>query len=820
MVQDSANPTQTAVLPTDLRRQCDPAVFDFATTADLEPLPALIGQQRALDAIRLAARISHQGFNLFVLGPEGSGRHTAVLQMLKSEAENRPTPPDWIYVFDFDNPDKPRALKLPEGTARPFQAAMQAMVDDLATDITALFESEEYQNRRRAIEQRFASRNDAAFQKLNEDAHTRGVAILRTPMGFTIAAIKGEEVIDPQTFAKQPESERAEIERKVADTSKDLERYLKSLPKLEKESRKAVAELNAKMAEQAVKDTLSDVLAAFGHIEVLKSHLQRVHTDLIENAELFLQKGSTGDNGPFPVARTKFHSDPSFHRYAVNVMVSSVTGSGHGAPIITEPFPTLANLTGRVEHISSMGTLMTDFTLIKPGALHRANGGFLVLDAARVLTEPFAWESLKRCLELQAIQIVSAAEMLSMMATTSLEPEPIPLDVRVVLVGSPMVHMLLVGLDPDFARLFKVGADFSDTMQRDDASVQLFARLIATVATRDHLRPVTRDGVAALIDVASRLAEDQEKLSLAVGALLNVLCEADYLAAEAGSATISAADIHAARKAAETRSDRVRQEMQQMMARGSILISTQGSKLGQINGLTVADYGTLAFGMPVRITARVRMGSGRVLDISREVKMGGPIHSKGVLILSSYLATHYALDVPLSLWASLVFEQTYGGVEGDSASLAELCALLSALAGLPLSQSLAVTGSINQMGEVQPIGGVNEKIEGFFDLCNSRGLTGKQGTIIPRQNVKTLMLRDDVVAAVAAGQFYIHAVSHVDEAMDILTGIPSGNRGSDGQFEDGTVNGNVEARLLDFATALRDFSKSDDTIDDGAFDEN
>lgn len=809
MAEPDKTDTGTTLSADHLRARCDPAVFSFETTSTLDPLPALIGQERALDAIRLAANIRHQGFNLFVLGPEGTGRHSAVLQMLQEEAASRPVPPDWIYVYDFENPDKPRAIEMPAGTARPLKKAMEAMVDDLATDITTLFESEEYQNRRRAIEQRFASRNETAFQKLGEDARARGVTILRTPMGFTIAATRGDEVINPEMFAKQSPAEREEIEKKVAETTKDLERYLKSLPKMEKENRKAVAELNAKMAEQAVADALEEVIDAFGHLVVIKGHLDVLRADLIRNAELFLQKGSTGDDGPFPVARTTFHTDPSFHRYSVNVMVSNGAEGATGAPIVTEPFPTLANLIGRVEHMSTMGTLVTDFTLIKPGALHRANGGFLVLDAARVLTEPFTWEALKRCLEMQAIQIVSAAEMLSLMATTSLEPEPIPLEVRVVLVGSPLLHMLLVALDPDFGRLFKIGADFNHDMARETDSVQLFARLVATVARRDKLRPVARDGVAAMIDAASRLAEDQDKLSLSIGILWDMLREADFLAGKAGHDSVSAIEVEAARLAAERRSDRVRERMQEMIDRGMIMISTQGSELGQINGLTVASYGTFSFGMPVRITARVRMGTGRVIDIEREVKMGGPIHTKGVLILSSYLATHYAADVPLSLWASLVFEQTYGGVEGDSASVAELCALLSALAGMPLSQSLAVTGSINQMGEVQPIGGVNEKIEGFFDVCKTRGLTGQQGVIIPRQNVKNLMLRADVVTAVEQGLFRVCAVSHIDEAMELLTGLPAGTRGASGEFEDGTVNGNVEARLLEFAMALRAFTKSD-----------
>lgn len=828
MAQNGDDNSGTALAAENLAATCDPAQFPFDTTADLEPLPTLIGQDRALEAIRLAASIRHHGFNLFVLGPEGTGRHSAVHQMLEQEAANRPVPPDWIYVYDFEVPDKPRAISMPSGTARGLQKAMNALVDDLATDIPALFESEEYQTRRRTIEQRFSTRNDSAFEKLGEKALERGVTILRTPMGFAIAATKGDEVLKPDAFAKLSQAERDSIEQKVAETQKELEKYLRSIPKMEKEHRKAVARLNAEMAEQAVDDGLAPVTEAFGHLEVLTGYLDAVRHDLILNAELFLRQGNPETRGPFPVAQTKFHADPSFHRYGVNVMVSNgADGSNdpkglaekRGAPVISEPLPTLANLTGRVEHISTMGTLVTDFTLIKPGALHRANGGFLVLDAARVLTEPFAWEALKRCLELGAIHIISAAEMLSLMATTSLEPQPIPLEVRVVLVGDPLVHLLLVALDPDFGRLFKLGADFSHDMPRNPESMLLFARMVAKVVASDTLRAVSREGVAALVDRATRLAEDQEKLSLRIGTLWDTLREADFLAGKAGQDIVGADHIAAAHAAAIRRADRQRAQMQELYARGTVLVATQGSQIGQVNALTVATSGTFSFGLPVRITARVRMGAGKVIDIEREVKMGGPIHSKGVLILSSYLATHYAPDVPLSLWASLVFEQTYGGVEGDSASVAELCALLSALAGLPLSQSLAVTGSINQMGDVQPVGGVNEKIEGFFDVCKARGLTGQQGVLIPRQNAKDLMLRPDVVAAVKIGQFHIHAISHIDTAIELLTGLPAGIRVSNGTFEDGTVNGNVEERLLGFALSLRDFSKPRDTGDDQGGDE-
>ncbi|WP_431299862.1 Lon protease family protein [Tabrizicola sp. BL-A-41-H6] len=794
----------------ELKVCCDPASLEFENTATLEPLIGLIGQDRALGAIRTAASIQHADFNIFVLGPTGAGRHSAVQTLLEAEAAGRKVPLDWIYVNDFAGPDRPKAIAMPSGTARPLQKAMEALVDDLANDIPALFESEQYQSRRSTFEQRLATRKQEAFEKLVEKSHQRNVTILRTPMGFAIAGVRNGEVIKPDDFANLTEDERHEIEASVNLTEKDLEKYLKSIPRLEKEHRAAVALLNAEMAKQAVDDALESAFEAFSGIEAINQHLSALRADLIANAELFLSLGNRRQEGPFPVARARVHDEPALHRYAVNVMVSNDPATAAGAPIITEPLPSLANLIGKVDHISTMGALVTDFTLIRPGALHRANGGFLVLDAMRLLSEPFAWEALKRCLETRAIRINSAAEMLSLISTSTLDPEPIPLQVRVVLVGDALLNVLLTLYDPDFGRLFKIGADFSPDMARTPESTGLFARMVAGACKRDCLRPVTRDGVAALVDIATRTAEDQGRMSLRIGALWDLLREADFLAASSGKAVIDADQIAAARSAAEHRADRVRERLQDLIHEGTLIISTSGSHVGQVNGLTVTSSGLFTFGLPMRITARVRMGTGKVIDIEREVKLGGPIHSKGVLILSSYLATHYAGDVPLSLWASLVFEQSYGGVEGDSASAAELCALLSALAGIPISQSLAITGSINQMGEVQPIGGVNEKIEGFFDTCNAAGLTGQQGVLIPRRNVRNLMLRADVIEAVAQGRFRIYAISHIDEAIELLTGLPAGIRSGDGAFEDGSVNANVEARLRDFANALRDFMKPPD----------
>ncbi len=797
----------TALSPDNLRRRCDSAALGFSTTDELEPLERLIGQERAIEAIRLAAGMRHRRFNLFVYGPEGSGRHSSVVRLLEEAAAARPVPADWVHVHNFDAPDRPRALRLSHGAGPKFRKAMAELVDDLAQGIPALFESEEYQSRRAAIEEEFGNRNEKTFSGLAQRARERGVAILRTPMGFALAPTRAGEVQKSEVIEKLPEAERDAIRANVAQTQTELSGFLESLPRIEKEHRAAIAALNAEMAQQVVDLNLADLRVEFAGITVLEAHFDALRRDLIANAELFLKAGNQSGDGPFPIAPARVHDTPRFHRFAVNVMVSHAEDAT-GAPVVVESLPTLANLTGRVEYMQQMGTLVTDVTLIRPGALHKANGGFLVLDARRLLTEPFAWDALKRCLETAEIRIICAGDRLGLSTTATLEPEPVPLDLRVALVGDRFLHRLLEAHDPEFSQLFTVTAEFGPDMDRDEESMTLFARQVAAVVKGEGLRPVTADGVAALIECASREADDREKLSLELSRLWDVLREADHRADENSAAMIDRDHIEGAEAARLRRTDRVAERVQEMIARGTMMIATRGSVVGQVNGLTVASLGAARFGWPARITARVRLGGGQVVDIEREVKLGGPIHSKGVLILTGYLSTHYLPEMPLSLWASLVFEQSYGGVDGDSASVAELCALLSALAGVPLTQSFAVTGSINQQGEVQPVGGINEKIEGFFDACSGQGLTGRQGVLIPRHNVDNLMLRADVIAAVADGRFQIHAINHVDQALELLTGLPAGTRGLGGEFEPGTVNANVEARLLYFAATRRDFGRS------------
>ncbi len=787
---------------------CDPSIFDFKTTKSLAPLDEILGQQRALDAIRMAAKIRHHDFNLFVLGNPGSGRHTAVRSLLEQEADNRPAPNDWVYVNNFDAPHKPIAIKLEPGVAMRLKMAMEALVDDLANNIPALFDSEDYQTQRRNIEQEFGEQHEHSFNELGERAQKRSVAILRTPMGFAVAAMHEGEVIKPDVYKALPKKEQQEIDENVAIIQRELEIILKQVPKREKQHRRAVEELNVRMAEHGVADSIGDVETEFKANKAVSIFLAAVRADLIRNADIFLDSEPATHAGAFPVATSKHYAKPQFQRYTINVMVSNDPDSGADAPVETEDLPTLSNLIGRVEHLSEMGVLTTNFTMIKPGALHRANGGYLILDVRQVLSEPFVWDVLKRCLQTGAISIISAGEKLGLVTTTSLEPDPIPLNVRVVLIGDRMLYYLLASLDPDFRALFKLQADFSDVVVHSDETINLYARMIASIAERENLRALNPAGVARLVQEGTRLVDDSERLSLNMGQLSDILREADYWTAEAGRKIISAKDIDKAIDGADQRASRIRELSQEAIIRGTILIDTKGEKIGQINALSVLQIGNYRFGQPSRVTARVRMGTGKVVDIEREVDLGGSLHSKGIMILSSYLATNYARDVPMSLWASIAFEQSYGGVDGDSASAAELFALLSALSRLPIDQSFAVTGSVNQQGEIQAIGGINEKIEGFFDICSARRLSGQQGILMPMSNVKNLVLRTRVSKAVADGKFRIIPIETIDQGIEILTGKTAGMRKEDGSYPDDSVNGLAEARLRDFAKRRVAFAKS------------
>jgi lon-related putative ATP-dependent protease len=800
--------------PQALCLRIDPKQFSFETTAELEDLTEVIGQARATEAIRFGIGIQREGYNLFVLGPPGTGRHTIVRRFLEDKASQEPPPSDWCYVNNFEQPHKPRALRLPAGVGLKLKRDMEGMLEELRAAIPATFESEEYRARRQELEEQLKEHHEKAFRELGQEAESHGIALIRTPTGMAFAPTRKGEVISPAEYEKLPEEEQKRIEAVIATLQEQLEKVIHQQPQWRRESQQRIRELDRDVMMAAVGHLIDEIKREYAVFPEVLEYLGAVQQAVIENADDF-RHGEEGQEITFlgiPISRAA-QAAPSLRRFEVNALIDH---SGEkGAPVVYEDNPTYQELVGRVEHLAQMGALVTDFTLIKPGALHRANGGYLILDVRKVLLQPYAWEGLKRCLTSREVRIESLGQMLSLISTVSLEPQAIPLNLKVVLLGERFLYYLLYHFDPDFQELFKVAADFEESMDRSEEGQLLYARLIAMLARKEQLLPLDRSAVARVLEHAARMVADAEKLSIRTQDILDLMREADYWARESQHSVVTALEVQRAIDARIRRADRVRERLQQEIRRGTILIDTDGVRIGQVNGLSVVTLGDLDFGHPTRLTASVRLGKGEVLDIQREVELGGPIHSKGVLILSGFLGARYAADRPLSLAASLVFEQTYGEVEGDSASSAELYALLSALAEVPIRQSLAVTGSVNQHGEVQAIGGVNEKIEGFFDTCHNRGLTGEQGVLIPATNVKHLMLRQDVIEACRQGKFHIYPVATVDEGIELLTGITAGERDAEGRFPEGSINQRVERRVMIMAELARVFAMPPEAEDNG-----
>ncbi|MEY6432148.1 ATP-binding protein [Thioalkalicoccus limnaeus] len=786
--------------PDDLYRRCDPSQFSFETTAELEAADDLLGQEHALEAIRFGIGIDHPGYNLFALGPAGTGKYALIRQAIEEQAKAEPVPPDWCYVFNFDAAHRPRALRLPPGHGMQLKRDMDQLVADLHRAIQGVFESDEYRTRAQALEEEFEERQEQAMGEIRELAKEKDVILLHTPTGFTLAPVRDGKPVGPNEFHALPKDERERIETDINALQAELRKVMHRMPLWKKRSEEQIEELNLEMAASALEPLVETLCAKYQELPEVVAYLRRVQQDVVEHFREFLPNQDkpsimnvwTPPNGEGP---------PWHHRYRINVLLGH---DGHvGAPVVYADLPAHHQLVGRIEHRAHLGALETDFTMIRAGALHQANGGYLILDALKVLMQPLAWESLKRLLQAGEIRIESLAQIASLISTLSLEPEPIPLDVKVVMLGERQIYYLLCQLDPEFSELFKVAVDFEDRVVRDPDSHLNFARFIAAETRRGGLRPFNREAVARVIEQGARLVDDQERLSAHMRSIGDLIREADYWAGSSGRTKVTADDVQRAIGAQIARADRISRRLREETTRGTILIDTTGTRVAQINGLAVMSLGGFAFGHPTRITARVRLGKGEVIDIEREVKLGGPIHSKGVLILQGFLAGRYALDHPLSLSASLVFEQSYGGIEGDSASSAELYALLSALADLPIRQSLAVTGSVNQLGEVQAIGGVNEKIEGFFDTCAARGPIDGHGVLIPAANVKHLMLRADIRESVRQGRFSVYPIETIDQGIEVLTGVPAGTRNPDGRYPEETVNGRVEAQLTGYSERLR-----------------
>jgi predicted ATP-dependent protease len=787
--------------------RCDPlslVVLDGAVADNPLDPP---GQSEAIESIRFAAGIPYGGFNLFVIGQASTGKLETTSAILRAMAVTARAPDDLCYRNNFDDPARPLCLRLPSGWGPRLRDALALLIDELKTAIPAVFDSEEYQARVSVIESRFSSAQEQTFGDLIAEARKRGVALWRTPAGFSFAPAKNGDVIAPEDFEKLPVAERERIGRAIEDLQQRLERLMRQVVGWRRERRSSLRQLNREVTVIAVGNLVDDLIRQYLPMPEVVDHLVALQRDVIDNAELFQPTGEGA--APDWIAIQSDGAAPA-RRYQLNVLVTHARQAG--APVVVEENPGLTNLLGRVEYLARFGALITDFGMIKPGAMHRAAGGYLLLDARRVLQQPFAWDALKRTLFTREIRIESVGQQMGLASTVTLEPQPVPFDAKVVLFGDRSLYMLLQSLDPDFGQLFKIAPEFGQVTDRTPDSVARYARWMRAAAAGAGLRPFGADALARVIDWSSRLAEDAGKLSLETRRIQDLLVEADQWAARRGAVQVTQADVMASLSARRARSGEIRRRVQGEILAQTLLIDTDGARVAQVNGLAVMALGEHSFGLPARITATTRLGDGSLIDIQREAQLGGPMHSKGVMILAAYLSARYSMREPLSLSGSLVFEQTYAEVDGDSASLAELCALLSSLAGLPLRQGFAVTGSVNQHGEVQAIGAVNEKIEGFFDVCEARAAQPSEptcarpinGVVIPAANAKHLALRDEVVEAVRTGRFLVVAVSTVDEALAWLAS--DGMALPDVEACTDEVSDRIRRRLRDYSRVRQRFS--------------
>ncbi|MBP6471847.1 MAG: AAA family ATPase [Chloroflexi bacterium] len=782
--------------PEKLRHTVDPNLFNFETTAELPPSTHIIGQPRGTHAIEFGIGIQSQGYNIYILGPMGTGRATAIERFLQDRTATQSPPEDWIYVHNFSLPHQPRAIELPGGQGSVFQAHMAALIARVSEDLPTAFETETYKDAIQATRNAFDAQQDALLMALQEKATAQGFGLIKTASGVTIAPVRHGQQLTPTELQNMSLAEQQELENLLEALSEELEETLYQIYQLETGMRQQIQEIDRTVAEAAVQHHFAELHETYqAHPEVLL-YLDEVHQDVLDQIDDFAPQLDSDE-------------EINLRRYEVNLVVDN--SKTDGAPVIVEQNPTYNTLFGRLEYEMESGVVFTHFTNIKAGSLHRANGGYLIMQATDLLKNPEAWEALKRALRGQEIQIVPYATMDdTRVLAKSLMPEPIPLKVKIILMGSMDVYYLMYQQDEDFSDLFKVRADFDSTMLRNLDNMQEYAHFVATRCHEEKLRHFDRTAVAKVIEFGSRLVSQQTKLSTRFGAVTDLIREASYWAGVNGRTTVTAADVQQTLNERIYRSNRVEEIIQEEILEGTLFIATRGAVVGQVNGLSVMDIGDYSFGQPGRITARTFMGEGGVIHIERETEMSGPIHEKGVLTLNGYLGGTYAQQQPLSLTASLTFEQNYVGIEGDSASSTELYALLSSLSEIPIKQGIGVTGSVNQRGEVQPIGGVNEKIEGFFRVCCACGLDGEQGVIIPASNVDSLMVHEDVVTAVTQGKFHIWPVRTIDEGIELLTGIPAGELDADGLYPEGTVHYAVQNRLLELAEDLKTFGNGEE----------
>ncbi|HUE92173.1 Lon protease family protein [Pseudomonas sp.] len=774
--------------PEALTRPFTPEQFNFTSTEDLEPFRGVLGQERAVEALQFGVAMPRPGYNVFVMGEPGTGRFSFVRRYLKAEAKRLETPADRLYVNHFDEPREPRALELASGTAGAFLDDINQLIDNLLATFPAVFEHPSFQQKKNAIDRAFNKRYDQALDVIERLSLEKNVALYRDSSNIAFTPMLDGKALDEAEFAQLPEAERERFHADIATLEERLNEELASLPQWKRESSNQLRQLNEETITVALQPLLAPLSQKYAENAGVCAYLQAMQVNLLKTVVDQLVEVERID------AQTRKLLE---EQYCPSLVV------GHhaqgGAPVVFEPHPTYDNLFGRIEYNTDQGALYTSYRQLRPGALHRANGGFLILEAEKMLGEPFVWDALKRALHSRQLKMESPLGDLGRIATITLNPQVIPLQVKVIIIGARQLYYALQDHDPDFQEMFRVLVDFDEDIPLADDSLEQFAQLMKTRTSEEGMAPLTAAAVARVATYSARLAEHQGRLSARIGDLFQLVSEADFIRSLAGDEVTDAGHIERALKAKATRTGRVSARIIDDMLAGIILIDTAGAAVGKCNGLTVLEVGDSAFGVPARISATVYPGGSGIVDIEREVNLGQPIHSKGVMILTGYLGSRYAQEFPLEISASIALEQSYGYVDGDSASLGEVCTLISALSRTPLKQCFAITGSINQFGEVQAVGGVNEKIEGFFRLCEARGLTGEQGAIIPHSNVTTLMLDERVLQAVRAGQFHIYAVRQVDEALSLLVGADAGSPNEQGQFPAGSVNARVVERLRDIA---------------------
>lgn len=779
-----------------LRSFCEQAEFSFKTTKDLPDFEGMVGQDRAIEALSFAVDINRPGYNMYLMGTTGLGKHTLLKRYLDKASAEQNAADDWCYVFNFDDPQKPKAISLPAGRGRQFRDDMRQLVQDLQTAIPSAFESELYYTRQQEVRDSLKEQTHTAFNSLAEEAKKHDVIFLRSDEELAFAACKDGKRLSTEDYEKLSTKDKQQFEEVITVLEERLNNLIRLRSQWQRESREKITEINREVGMFAAAHLIDEVKVKYKEIKAITNYLMDVQEDVINGLYEFREQEHV------EVTYESSEDYFGFQHYEINLIVDNK--NNNGAAVIYENNPVYQNLLGRVEYISQMGTQVTDYRFIKAGALHKANGGYLIIDAQKLLTQPNSWEALKRVLVSKKINIESLGDTAGLVNTVSLEPEPIPLDIKVILVGNRALYYLLEDDDPEFSELFKVEVDFSETIDCSKESLNQYAQVIATLIRKNKLVAFEQDAVKRVIEYGMRQIEDTTQLSTHMHSMLDLLIESDHWAKKENKLksaiqTVQRKDVQTAIDKQIYRADRSRDQIYDEINKGTLLIDVSGEKVATVNGLFVIESGRLEFAQPARITATVRIGDGDIIDIEREVDLGGALHSKGVLILSSYLGAHYATGKPLSLSASLVFEQSYGNVDGDSATVGELCALVSAISKIPIKQSFAITGSADQHGNVQAIGGINEKIEGFFDICKQKGLTGDQGIIMPASNTPHLILRDDVVDAIEKKQFSIYPINTVDEAISLLTGLPSGERNAEGSFPEDSVNYKVEQRLLEMA---------------------